>query len=294
MEDKKRGTVLKVVSAILILLLLIGVIAIIFRFTNGFTDDFKTFYVEYQGKVLATTDRVELLKGQTEDFAVKYTFDSGKDEAREFSVKVVSASAEDAGFDYTVDGAEVSYPQGLDLSTAFALEKGERGFSITVPKTMREVLETYYDGKAVTLENEPDMEKNAYFKIIVTSYNEKSAVTISLLVVNGTVGGVELDKDSIVFGGVITYHIGYQVVPVRGSGQDYSGMVVFDCIREAGAGEQVTFTYSTENRIADPITLYGVTSGLLKTLTDAEPPSRGTLSFVMPAEDVYVSFSHVY
>lgn len=293
MEDKKVGTVVKVVSAILILLLLAGIIAIVFRFTNGFTDGFKTFYAEYQGKVLATTDKVELLKGKTAEFAVKYTFDSEKDEAREYSVEIISNSGKDTAFDYTVDGTRLSYSQGLNFSTAFDLKKGERGFSITAPQTMKTLLEKVYAGKKVSLDKEPDMGKDAYFKILVAPYNEKGTITLSLLIVNGAIGGVELDKDSIVFGGVSTYSIGYEVVPVRGSGLDYSGMVDFDCVSSAEVGETVTFTYSTASTICDPIALYGRKSGHIKDLSETYPPSSGTLSFVMPAEEVYISFSHV-
>ena len=40
----------KVIGVILVLLLLAGIVAVIYRFTNGFNEDFKTFYVEYDGE----------------------------------------------------------------------------------------------------------------------------------------------------------------------------------------------------------------------------------------------------
>ncbi len=102
-----------------------------------------------------------------------------------------------------------------------------------------------------------------------------------------------LDKASIVFGSDFPYLIEYEVVPVRGSGLDYSSMVDFKCVERAKAGERVTFTYSTSSHIMDAIALYGVGSGFLCNLTEDSPPSSGTLSFVMPEENVYVLFSEV-
>ena len=48
--------VAKVIGVILVLLLLAGLVAIIYKFTNGFNEDFKTFYVEYGGKQILTTE----------------------------------------------------------------------------------------------------------------------------------------------------------------------------------------------------------------------------------------------
>lgn len=56
----------KVIGVILVLLSLAGIIAIIYRFTNGFNEDFKTFYVEYDGEQILTADsKLHLVEGQT-------------------------------------------------------------------------------------------------------------------------------------------------------------------------------------------------------------------------------------
>lgn len=47
--QSKGQTAAKVIGVILVLLLLAGIVAVIYRFTNGFNEDFKTFYVEYDG-----------------------------------------------------------------------------------------------------------------------------------------------------------------------------------------------------------------------------------------------------
>ena len=43
--QSKGQTAAKVIGVILVLLLLAGIVAVIYRFTNGFNEDFKTFYV---------------------------------------------------------------------------------------------------------------------------------------------------------------------------------------------------------------------------------------------------------
>ena len=48
--QSKGQTAAKVIGVILVLLLLAGIVAVIYRFTNGFNEDFKTFYVEYDGE----------------------------------------------------------------------------------------------------------------------------------------------------------------------------------------------------------------------------------------------------
>ena len=48
--QSKGQTAAKVIGVILVLALLAGIVAVIYRFTNGFNEDFKTFYVEHDGK----------------------------------------------------------------------------------------------------------------------------------------------------------------------------------------------------------------------------------------------------
>ena len=54
--QSKGQTAAKVIGVILVLLLLAGIVAVIYRFTNGFNEDFKTFYVEYDGEQILTAD----------------------------------------------------------------------------------------------------------------------------------------------------------------------------------------------------------------------------------------------
>ena len=43
-------TIAKIIAYVLIALALVATVGLIYKFTNGFNEDFKTFYVEYDGK----------------------------------------------------------------------------------------------------------------------------------------------------------------------------------------------------------------------------------------------------
>lgn len=62
--QSKGQTAAKVIGVILVLALLAGIVAVIYRFTNGFNEDFKTFYVEYDGEQILTADsKLHLVRG---------------------------------------------------------------------------------------------------------------------------------------------------------------------------------------------------------------------------------------
>ena len=65
----------QVVSYIVILLVIVAVIGVFAYFTNGFTSDFKTFYVTVNGKdVMTTTGGYVLSQDKSTTVDVKYTF----------------------------------------------------------------------------------------------------------------------------------------------------------------------------------------------------------------------------
>ena len=65
-------TIAKIIAYVLIALVLVAAVGLIYKFTNGFNEDFKTFYVEYAGKQILTADsKLDLKKAQTHTFNVK-------------------------------------------------------------------------------------------------------------------------------------------------------------------------------------------------------------------------------
>lgn len=143
----KKGNVGRIVSYILILMVIVATIGVFAYFTNGFTSDFKTFYVSVNGKDVMTSQG-GLVATTKEPLAVdvKYTFGAfNKDENKGYSVKIVPNKIENSDFTYTIDGESKSFQSETDISNGFEIVKGEKSFTVT-PKgeTIVEVLSAIY------------------------------------------------------------------------------------------------------------------------------------------------------
>lgn len=199
--QSKGQVAAKVIGIILVLALLAGLIAVIYKFTNGFNEDFKTFYVEHEGKqFLSAQNDLVLEDAGVHRFDVKYTFDTEQSETKDYAVEIVSNAEQD--FEYLVDGEPHLFSRAGDLSAAFGLNKQETYFEITTTDgmTLQSVLERCHTGQ--TVEVPADAEKgNAYpYQLIVTSYNGSVSYRIAFSV-GMTVTGITLDPPSIVFTG---------------------------------------------------------------------------------------------
>ena len=189
----------KIIGIILVLLLVAGLIAVIYKFTNGFNEDFKTFYVEHEGKqILPENSEMTFTKGKTHRFDVKYTFDTAQTEARDYSVEIVPNAEQD--FEYTVDGETYLYSKAGDLSSAFSLKKQKSYFEITLREdmTVQSVLETVHPGQQVKVpENAADVFP---YVLCISSYNGNVSYRIAFDL-GADVTGITLDPPGIVFTG---------------------------------------------------------------------------------------------
>ena len=193
--------VAKVIGVILVLLLLAGLVAIIYKFTNGFNEDFKTFYVEYGGEQILTTEsEIHLVSGNTHRFEVKYTFDTENAEPKGYNVKVVPNAQRD--FDFTVDGERYLYSKQGDMTAAFGLKKSDTYFELSLPEdfSLEYALQSCYPGKEVIVPEEA-ADANAYpYMLVISSYNDSVVYHIALSV-GAEVTGVILDPSQIIFTG---------------------------------------------------------------------------------------------
>ena len=199
--QSKGQVAAKVIGIILVLALLAGLVTVIYKFTNGFNEDFKTFYVEHEGKqFLSAQNDLVLEDAGVHRFDVKYTFDTEQSETKDYAVEIVSNAEQD--FEYLVDGEPHLFSRAGDLSAAFDLNKQATYFEITTADgmTLQSVLERCHAGQ--TVEVPADAEKgNAYpYQLIVTSYNGSVSYRIAFSV-GMTVTGITLDPPSIVFTG---------------------------------------------------------------------------------------------
>ena len=188
----------KILTYIAIVLAVITVIGVVAHFTNGFTSDFKTFYVTVDGKdVMTSAGGYRVTTSKPLEVDVKYTFGALNNKVdKGYSLKIIPNNIPDKDFTYTVDGEMKYFQSETDLSDGFEIDKGEKSFRIK-PKgeTIAEVLSAVY-GKEVT-----DCENKGYtdmFTIIVTSYNGEASVKLNFSLAI-RVAGITLDKEAILF-----------------------------------------------------------------------------------------------
>lgn len=171
----KGKTVGKIIAYVLVLLVVVGVIGVIVRFTGGFTSDFKTFYVTVDGKdVLTTASGYKLTTTQPLTVDVKYTFGSAGGDASGYSVKIVPNVIENEDFDFTLNGDVYSYQAETDLTAGFEIERGETSFTLTPKGGLTEILQAVYPNYEVG-----DCRENSYenmYALIVTSYNNDNII----------------------------------------------------------------------------------------------------------------------
>ena len=191
----------KVIGVILVLLLLAGIVAVIYRFTNGFNEDFKTFYVEYGGEQILTTEsEMHLTSGNTHRFNVKYTFDTENTEPKGYNVKVVPNAQRD--FDFTVDGERYLYSKQGDMTAAFGLKKSDTYFELVIPEdfSLEYALQSCYPDKEVVVPEEAEEANACPYMLVISSYNDSVVYHIALSV-GAEVTGVTLDPSQIIFTG---------------------------------------------------------------------------------------------
>lgn len=188
----------KIITYIAIVLAVITVIGVVAHFTNGFTSDFKTFYVTVDGKdVMTSAGGYRVTSSKPLEVDVKYTFGALNNKVdKGYSLKIIPNNIPDKDFTYTVDGEMKYFRSETDLSEGFEIDKGEKSFRIK-PKgeTISEVLSAVY-GKSIT-----DCESKGYtnmFTVIVTSYNGEASVKLDFSLAI-RVAGITLDKEAILF-----------------------------------------------------------------------------------------------
>ena len=142
----------KIITYIAIVLAVITVIGVVAHFTNGFTSDFKTFYVTVDGKdVMTSAGGYRVTTSKPLEVDVKYTFGALNNKVdKGYSLKIIPNNIPDKDFTYTVDGEMKYFQSETDLSDGFEIDKGEKSFKIK-PKgeTISEVLSAVY-GKSIT------------------------------------------------------------------------------------------------------------------------------------------------
>lgn len=195
------STVGKVITYILLILAVAGIVGFFAFFTNGFTEEFKSFYIEQDGKpVLNTNTSTNMEFGKTYSFNVKYVFDDlTYSENKGYFVRIVPNTNTDTDFSFTADGDEIAFSSIKELTSAFMINRQTDSFTVTIPEkfSMADVLGKIYKDCEIMLPE--DFDESAYwYRLEVSSYNGEITYNIKFRL-GADVQSVELDYSQIIF-----------------------------------------------------------------------------------------------
>ncbi len=187
------------IITLVLFVLIVGAVVVVFKYTNGFNEEFKTFYIEYKGEQILTGENKMTYEKGTYRYDVKYTFDTEESEPKDYTVKIVPNTDKD--FEYTVDGKTYKYSKISDLSAAFNLTKQPTYFEFTVTESMniQSVIATQYPGKTVEIDKSALLNNSYPFKLVISSYSGNVTYNILFGIPGAKVTSVVFDKTTIVF-----------------------------------------------------------------------------------------------
>lgn len=168
----KKNSIGSVFIAILSILLVVAVVAFIFKFTNGLNEDLKTFYIEHNGKQIVATDSQMTFDTESEHrFDCKYI---SNPDNNTFNLKVVPNVTEETDFSFTVDGKSHKWSEVEDLTSCFNLDKQANYFIVSFPAdfSMQGVLNSLYPESQVVISETLSLYQY-YYTLHVSNYNEK-------------------------------------------------------------------------------------------------------------------------
>lgn len=173
----KKNTINTIIG-ILSLLLIVAVVGVVLKFTNGLNEDFKSFYVEHNGKqIVSANSDITLDYNSEHKFDCKYL---STPEDSSFNVKIVPNVNEETDFEFIADDKTYMWSSLKDLTPAFDLTVEKDYFILSIPSdfSVFNVLTKLnpYSNISIT-ESLP--EYNRYFCLVVSNYNESIVYKIN-------------------------------------------------------------------------------------------------------------------
>lgn len=199
MAKKSYTVISNIIVYVLLLLLLTGTIGFFAVFTNGFKGDFKTFYLEYNGeKIISDKDHFPLSVQTQHRFDIRFPLDFFNKNTDKFgyTVKILPNVTKETDFTFTVNGITHTYSKQSDLTKGFDITLSETYFTITINKTLSEILSELYLNEPVTDVPEAIKSGNDYFLLVVTTANNEAQLRIAFQLTGNI---LRLSPDHIVF-----------------------------------------------------------------------------------------------
>ena len=179
---------LKVVALLLVIVLLVGVFFVIYKLSNNFTTDIKTFYLVLDGKVVTRNLPGTYIWGRSIEVHNVGEIVQGK---QRFTYQITRcASAEN--FTFTVDGEEHYFAERADYTKGFEVEVTADGI-ILQQQSMKSVLQHFY-GKSEVILPKLDVTQS-YCTLVITNADGSKSISIDFFLDLM----IELDKTHLEF-----------------------------------------------------------------------------------------------
>ena len=195
MANKRSGGIVSDLTAILVIAVIVLSGSFLYKFTNGFNEELKTFYVTVDG-----CEVFSYAKGYMADresgltVKVKYTFGVPSTTDRRYSVTITANYDKENNFDFTVDGRPYTFGAGEDYTAGFDIISGKDYFILKPKGYINDILQAVYPNK--TISDCANKEFDDMFTLTVYSYNGESSVTV-LFTIKHTITGISLDKEEV-------------------------------------------------------------------------------------------------
>lgn len=195
MTKRSSGNIFSILTALLVIAVIVLGGSFLYKFTNGFDEELKTFYVTINDKeVMSSVSGYTVSPKTGLTVKVKYTFGLPKNTDKQYSVKITANYDKENNFDFTVDGKTYSFGTGEDYTAGFDIISGKDYFILKPKGYINDILHAVYPDKEIS--DCANKEFKDMFTLTVYSYNGESSVTV-LFTIKHTITGISLDKEEV-------------------------------------------------------------------------------------------------
>lgn len=167
------------ISAILILIVTLGVLGFIVIRTDSFTTPLKGFYVSYKkDNIIGDRENMDIVIGKEYKFDI-HTSENVDGSANKYIVTIKPNDVSAARFTFEADGEQIEYSSLTSLAKGFSIVAYDDYFVFTANKDLPELLSLYYPTK--TLSGVPSaLDTNVpYFRITIESADKAEAINVN-------------------------------------------------------------------------------------------------------------------
>ena len=191
-KKKRHGSFASIFTYTIVILLLVGVVGLLSVFTDGFTTNLRTFYVEYNGKVLVkNNDSLTLECNKDLKFNMHFL-----DENQDYNVEIIPCGS----FSYSVNGNGFArYEKNIETipTDLYSVSKTDDGFVLRLEEFhMMTILKDYHGDDADIVLGEGFNLFGSYYALVISFSGQEESYKI-VFDLKSPVESIELGGDIV-------------------------------------------------------------------------------------------------